>query len=97
MLVSAALLLPALVLAVVVRRRAIRRWKVPLVAGAWLAVVANLANTVIDSGSTLAGFDQTLVSAVVVGASLLGIVLSVYGWRHYRSDPDATVELLPPR
>ncbi|NLV10489.1 hypothetical protein GOC74_11170 [Halomicrobium mukohataei] len=96
-LVSATLLLPALVLAVVRWRGAIRRWKLPLVAGVWLAVVANLANTVIDSGSLPSGLDRTLVGVLVVVASLLGIALSVYGWRRYRTDPDATVDLSPPR
>jgi len=96
-LVSATLLLPALVLAVVRWRGTIRRWKLPLVASVWLAVVANLANTVIDSGSLLSGLDRTLVGVLVVVASLLGIALSVYGWRRYRTDPDATVDLSPPR
>ena len=96
-LVSATLLLPALVLVVVGWRGAIRRWKLPMLAGVWLAVVASLTNTASEPGSLPARFDQTLVSAVVVGASLLSMALAIYSWRLYRTDPDATVNLLPPR
>lgn len=92
-LVSATLLLPALVLVVVPWRGAIRRWKLPMIAGVWLVMVANLTNTAIEAGSLPAGIGQTLVSAVVVGASLLGMALVIYSWRLRRTDPDAMVSL----
>jgi len=92
-LASAVVVLPLLLIVVARWRGGVARWKLPMIAGVWLTVVASLTTTVTQSGSPMAGVGQVLVSAVVVVASIAGMGLLYYSWRLRRTDPGATVSL----
>ncbi|WP_018259262.1 hypothetical protein [Halomicrobium katesii] len=87
------LLSPLIVFAVTRWWGAIPQWKLSLVAGSWLGVLAAVTNRVTGNEAPLSGLEGALVVAIVICSSLGAIALLCYSLRIRRNRPDATYSL----